>query len=283
MSSPAVTIVKFGGSLLEEEAPRREALDAFSRIAGPRVLVHGGGKAATALATRLGIPTRIVDGRRITDRDMLDVVVMVYGGLVSRTLVAGLQARGCNACGLSGADLDLIRAERRPVREIDYGHVGDVRSVNAAALRTLLTQDVVPVLAPLTHDGAGGLLNTNADTIAAAVASALAAHGPVHLLYCFDHAGVMGEKDTVLPYITPEIAGVLTSRGVIGTGMLPKLENAFDALRAGASRVAICGVEGLSAAAYATEATDGPAPTDGPAWMEGPARTEGPAWTEVRL
>lgn len=265
MSSPAVTIVKFGGTLLEEEAPRRKALEAFSRIGGARVLVHGGGKAATALAARLGVSTRLVDGRRITDRDMLDVVTMVYGGLVSKTLVADLQARGCNACGLSGADLDLIRAERRPVREIDYGHVGDVRSVNATALWSLLEQDIVPVLAPLTHDGAGGLLNTNADTIAAAVASALATHGPANLLYCFDHAGVMGEKDTVLPYITPAIAGELTSRGVIGTGMLPKLENAFDALRAGASRVAICGVEGLSAAA----ASDAP--------------SEGSVWTEVRL
>jgi acetylglutamate kinase len=140
-----------------------------------------------------------------------------------------------------------------------------VRSVNTSALRALLEQDVVPVLAPLTHDGAGGLLNTNADTIAAAVASALASHGPVHLLYCFDRAGVMGEKDAVLPYITPTIAEELTSRGVIGTGMLPKLENAFDALRAGASRVAICGVEGLNAAAV----------SDAP--------MEDTAWTEVRL
>jgi acetylglutamate kinase len=275
MSSPAITIVKFGGSLLEQEDRRREALDAFSRIVGPRVLVHGGGKAATALAARLGIPTRMVDGRRITDREMLDVVVMIYGGLVSKTLVAELQARGCNACGLSGADLDLIRAERRPVVDIDYGHVGDVRAVNATALRTLLAQDVVPVFAPLTHDGAGGLLNTNADTIAAALASALEPHGPVHLLYCFDHAGVMGEKDAVLPYITPAIARELTARGIIGTGMLPKLENAFDALRAGASRVAICGVEGLNAAASATEAFATEASAT--------EATDESAWTEVRL
>ncbi|MFZ1730097.1 MAG: acetylglutamate kinase [Bacteroidota bacterium] len=249
MSESAVTIIKLGGNILDDIAKRREALENVARVKGNRILVHGGGNAATALAGRLGIVPQMVDGRRVTDHDMLEVVTMVYGGLVNRTVVAELQALGCNACGFTGADLDLIRARRRPVAEIDYGHVGDISKVNAAALRTLFEQGVTAVLAPLTHDGEGGLLNTNADSIASAVASALSAADGMTLLYCFDRGGVLGRDGSILPIINPQLAEGLAADGVISSGMLPKLHNAFEALRAGVERVMLCGAGDIPAAA----------------------------------
>ena len=180
-----LTLIKVGGKIVEEEASLRQLLADFAQIAGHKVLVHGGGRSATALAARLGIESRMVNGRRITDADMLRVVTMVYGGLVNKQVVAGLQALGVNALGLTGADMDYMRSAKRPAGEVDYGFVGDVRQVNAALLADLISRGVVPVLAPLTHDGQGHLLNTNADTIAAEAAKALARHFEVTLMFCF--------------------------------------------------------------------------------------------------
>lgn len=246
MPRPTVTVVKFGGSLLEDERLRTRALDAFASLRGHRVLVHGGGNAATALARRLGVESRMVDGRRVTNREMLDVVTMVYGGAIGRGLAAALQSRGCDAVSLTGADFALVRAERRPVVDgTDYGYVGDVRAVRGDMFARLLDSGAVPVIAPLTYDGAGGLLNTNADTIAAAVAAALTEHMDVTLCSCLDRAGVTGEDGQVLPELTPGMADDLLRRGVISAGMMPKAHNAFHALRSGARRVLICGLEGL--------------------------------------
>ena len=245
MKAGPLTIVKIGGALLENTASRGRALDAFVSIPGARVLVHGGGAAATALAARLGLPTHMVDGRRVTDRDMLDVVTMVYGGLIGRTVAAELQARGCNAVSLSGADLDILRARRRAAGAVDYGFVGDISRVGAGMLRTLLDLGAVPVIAPLTHDGHGALLNTNADTIAASVASVLAPERPVSLYYCFDRDGVLDDEGRVLSSLTPGEADRLQHAGTISSGMLPKISNAFDALRAGVDTVLFCGLDGL--------------------------------------
>lgn len=246
MSRPTVVLVKFGGALLEDETLRARALDAFASLRGHRVLVHGGGAAASALAERLGVESRMVDGRRVTSREMLDVVTMVYGGSIGRGLAAALQARGCDAVSLTGADFGLVRADRRSAAGgTDYGYVGDVREVRGGMLARLLDSGAVPVIAPLTYDGAGGLLNTNADTIAAAVASALASEMDVTLCYCFDRAGVTGEDGRVLPELTPGMAHDLLRRAVISAGMMPKAQNAFDALRAGTRRVLIIGLEGL--------------------------------------
>jgi acetylglutamate kinase len=161
-----LTIIKVGGKVVEEEDSLNSLLDQFNKISGNKLLVHGGGRTATEIAKRLGIETKMVDGRRITDADMLEVVTMVYGGLVNKKIVAGLQARGMNAIGLTGADLGLIKAHKRPVQEVDYGFVGDVDDVNAAELGMLINENVIPVIAQLTHDASGQLLNTNADTIA---------------------------------------------------------------------------------------------------------------------
>lgn len=253
MNARTATIVKFGGSLLEDAGRRRAALTQFARVEGPRVLVHGGGQAATVLGERLGVAPRIVDGRRITDRETLDIVTMVYGGLFNRTIVAELQALHCRTCGVAGADCDILRAERRPVRNIDYGHVGDITRVNPGPLIAFLEQGIIPVIAPLTHDGGGGLLNTNADSIAGAVAAALTGSREIALVYCLDRPGVGDADGKTLRRITPEMAEEHRARGVITSGMLPKLENAFAALRGGVSRVVICGIGGLIAAANGDE------------------------------
>ena len=170
-----LTVIKVGGKIVEEEATLYKLLDDFAAIEGYKVLVHGGGRSATKIAARLDIESKMINGRRITDAETLKVVTMVYGGLVNKNIVAGLQARGVNALGLTGADMDVIRSVKRPVKEVDYGFVGDVRQVNAAFLADLIHKGVVPVMAPLTHDGEGHMLNTNADTIAGETAKALAA------------------------------------------------------------------------------------------------------------
>ncbi len=237
-----LTLIKVGGKIVEEEASLRQLLADFAQIAGHKVLVHGGGRSATALAARLGIESRMVNGRRITDADMLRVVTMVYGGLVNKQVVAGLQALGVNALGLTGADMDYMRSAKRPAGEVDYGFVGDVRQVNAALLADLISRGVVPVLAPLTHDGQGHLLNTNADTIAAEAAKALARHFEVTLMFCFEKKGVLADErddNSVIPHLDPATFKACVERGTIQGGMIPKLENAFEALRAGVKRVVI--------------------------------------------
>lgn len=243
-----LTIVKVGGKIVENPDSLQRLLDDFAHMDGLRVLVHGGGRSATALAARLGIESRMVNGRRVTDKDMLEVVTMVYGGLVNKNIVAGLQAAGVKAIGLTGADMDVIRSVKRPVKEVDYGFVGDVQRVDAGVLCHLLGQGAVPVMAPLTHDGAGHMLNTNADTIAGKTALALASHFDVTLVYCFEKKGVLmdeNDDDSVIPVITPELFRQYVQQGIIGGGMIPKLENALAAVAGGVEKVIITAAEEL--------------------------------------
>lgn len=193
-----LTVIKVGGKIVEEETTLSRLLADFSAIEGYKLLVHGGGRSATKLAARLGIESKMVNGRRITDAETLKVVTMVYGGLVNKNIVAGLQARGVNAIGLTGADMNVIRSVKRPVKEVDYGYVGDVEKVNADFLATLIRQGIVPVMAPLTHDGQGSMLNTNADTIAGETAKALAPLFDVTLVYCFEKKGVLRDEMTMI-------------------------------------------------------------------------------------
>ena len=235
-------VIKVGGKIVEEEDSLKQLLQDFAAIDGYKVLVHGGGRSATKLAERLGIESRMVNGRRITDAETLKVVTMVYGGLVNKTIVARLQALGVNALGLTGADMNLMRSDKRPVKEVDYGFVGDVKEVNADLLAELIRQGIVPVLAPLTHDKQGNLLNTNADTIAGEAAKALAKHFDVTLTYCFEKKGVLLDEhddESVIPAIDRAAFQRYVAEGVIQGGMIPKLENAFEAIDAGVSQVVI--------------------------------------------
>ena len=237
-----LTLVKVGGKIVEEPETLKQLLTDFSKIEGHKVLVHGGGRSATAIAAKLGIESQMVSGRRITDEETLKVVTMVYGGLVNKQIVAGLQAIGVNALGLTGADLNYMRSEKRPVKDVDYGFVGDVKEVNAVILANLIAQDVVPVLAPLTHDKAGNMLNTNADTIAGEAAKALAKHFDVTLMFCFEKKGVLmseTDDDSVISEITPALFEKYVADGIIQGGMIPKLENSFEAIHAGVKEVVI--------------------------------------------
>ena len=237
-----LTLIKVGGKIVEEEATLRRLLDDFAAIGGHKLLVHGGGRSATRLAEQLGIESRMVDGRRITDAETLRVVTMVYAGLVNKNIVAGLQARGVNALGLTGADMNVIRSAKRPVKEVDYGYVGDVERVDATLLADLIARGVVPVMAPLTHNGRGNLLNTNADTIAGETAKALAPLFDVTLMYCFEKKGVLRNADneeSVIPRIDRPAFEALTADGTIAGGMIPKIENALAAVDAGVKRVII--------------------------------------------
>lgn len=237
-----LTLVKVGGKIVEEPQSLKQLLADFSKIEGHKVLVHGGGRSATALAAKLGIESTMVNGRRVTDEETLKVVTMVYGGLVNKQIVAGLQAISVNALGLTGADLNYMRSEKRPVKDVDYGFVGDVKKVNAEILSDLILKGVVPVLAPLTHDKEGNLLNTNADTIAGEAAKALAKHFDVTLMYCFEKKGVLiseTDDESVIPEITPNLFQKYVKDGIISGGMIPKLENAFDAINAGVKEVVI--------------------------------------------
>ena len=239
---PSLTLIKVGGKIVEEASSLQRLLTDFAAISGHKLLVHGGGRSATRIAEQLGIESRMVDGRRITDAETLRVVTMVYGGLVNKNIVAGLQARGVNALGLTGADMDVIRSVKRPVKDIDYGYVGDVERVDARLLGDLIARGVVPVMAPLTHDGAGNLLNTNADTIASETARALAARFDVTLIYCFEKKGVLrdpDDEDSVIPSLNRRSFEALTADGTIAGGMIPKIENALAAIEAGVKRVII--------------------------------------------
>ncbi len=242
-----LTIVKVGGAVVEDDAQLSQLLADFTAIEGPKVLVHGGGRRATAIAAQLGIETHMVEGRRITDEDMLRVVTMVYGGLVNKTVVARLQALGANAIGLTGADAGIILSERRPpVKKgdatVDYGFVGDVRRVDATMLSRLIDSGMMPVIAPLTHDGQGHMLNTNADTMASETAKALATRYDVTLIFAFEKPGVLRNADddsTVIPIIDHQAFETYKADGTISGGMLPKIENALKAIDAGVGRVVI--------------------------------------------
>ena len=237
-----LTIVKVGGGILEDTESLDAFLKDFSLIAGRKVLVHGGGRSATKLAERLGVESKMINGRRITDAETLKIITMVYGGLINKNVVAKLQALKLDAVGMTGADKNIILSQKRPVKEVDYGYVGDVKEVNANALFDLLSQGISPVLAPITHDGKGNLLNTNADTIAGETAKALAYNHQVRLIYCFEKPGVlMDEKDdtSIIPNLNQELYKEYKEQGIITGGMIPKIDNAFDALSAGVKEVII--------------------------------------------
>ena len=237
-----LTVVKVGGKIVEEEATLHQLLHDFSAIEGYKVLVHGGGRSATKLASQLGIESKMVNGRRITDAETLKVVTMVYGGLVNKNIVAGLQALQVNALGLTGADMNIMRSEKRPVAEVDYGFVGDVKEVNADLLASLIRQGIVPVLAPLTHDKEGHMLNTNADTIAGEAAKALAKYFDITLMFCLEKKGVLmdeNDDESVIPEIDRNAFEKYVEEGIIQGGMIPKLENAFQAIDAGVRQVVI--------------------------------------------
>ena len=238
-----ITVIKVGGAVVEDEAQLTQLLQDFSAIEGRKVLVHGGGRRATKVAAQLGIETQMVNGRRITDASMLEVVTMVYGGLVNKNVVARLQAQGIDALGLTGADIDVIRSHKRPLKNgVDYGFVGDVDRADGDKLHTLIEAGIVPVMAPLTHDGMGNILNTNADTIAGETAKALAKHYDVTLVFCFEKKGVLSNPDddeSVIPTITRADFDRYVADGTISGGMIPKIENAFNAIDAGVGRVVI--------------------------------------------
>mgnify|MGYP002623395427 CR=1 FL=1 len=269
-----ISVIKVGGAVVEDPEQLTILLDDFVRLKGPKVLVHGGGRTATTLAKQLGIESRMVGGRRITDDEMLRVVTMVYGGLVNKNIVAQLQARDVNTLGLTGADMNLIRAHRRPVTTegIDFGFVGDVDCADGTRFAELLASGITPVIAPLTHDGEGHLLNTNADTMAQIVATALAAvrtlvatspsslspppcdsvagglPAGVSLTFCFELPGVLrdpADPASLIPRITEADFRALVADGTISGGMIPKLENAFSALHDGVSSVRITHISDL--------------------------------------
>ena len=238
-----LTIVKVGGAVVEDEAQLAQLLKDFSAIPGRKVLIHGGGRRATQVAASLGIESKMVGGRRITDAEMLNVVTMVYGGLVNKNLVARLQANGVNALGLTGADIDVIRSHKRPLKDgIDFGFVGDVDRADGQMLSRLIEAGITPVMAPLTHDGQGHILNTNADTIASETAKALAPFYDVTLIYSFEKKGVLSNPDddnSVIATINRADFERYKADGTISGGMLPKIENALSAIDAGVSQVII--------------------------------------------
>lgn len=246
---PTLTLIKVGGGVVETPPQLKALLTQFSHIKGYKALAHGGGRSATVLAEKLGINTQIINGRRITDRETLQVVTMVYAGLVNKNIVAALQALHINALGLTGADMDYMQSTKRPPTPIDYGYVGDVKKVKADTLAQLIHQDIVPILAPLTHDGKGNLLNTNADTIAAEAAKAFAKHFEVTLIYCFEKKGVLldpQDDDSVITHITPQTYTDFLDKKIIQGGMIPKIDNAFDALENGVQSVIITHADQLT-------------------------------------
>ncbi|HWK98425.1 MAG TPA: acetylglutamate kinase, partial [Parapedobacter sp.] len=238
MATDKLWVIKIGGNIIDHPEGLSRFLDRFASLRGHKVLVHGGGKIATRLAADLGIEATLVAGRRITDEAMLRVVTMVYAGLTNKQIVAGLQARKCNALGLSGADGNSIKTVKRPVKDIDYGFVGDILpgSVDDDVIAAFLEKGLIPVFSAITHDGKGYLLNTNADTIAAALAVALSSRYETSLVYCFEKRGVLrdvDDDDSVIQEITRTEFEDLQASGAVADGMVPKLHNAFDAIAKG--------------------------------------------------
>jgi len=236
-------VIKIGGNVLDDEKSLRTFLKDFASIQEPKILIHGGGKIATKLGEQLGIESHYVKGRRITDAPTLDLVTMVYGGLVNKQIVAQLQSLHCNAMGLTGADGNMIKAVKRPVGEVDFGFVGDITadSVNSTLLYFLLKQNVIPVFAPLTHAN-GVMLNTNADTIASVLAISLSKHFDTRLIFCFEKTGVLRDvkkEDSVITNLNKATYEKLLNEGSFHDGILPKLENAFAAITSGVKEVLI--------------------------------------------
>lgn len=244
-----LTVVKIGGNIIDHPERLQAFVKRFANLSGPCILVHGGGAIATKMGDRLGIAPNYVNGRRITDAETLEVVTMVYGGLVNKQIVAKLQAAACNAIGLSGCDGGVLQAHKRPVREIDYGFVGDLDedAVNVPMLASLLELGLTPVFAPLSYSE-GGLLNTNADTIAQEVAKAMSSRYAVQLIYCFEKAGLLADPaddQSVIASVNEASFKTFTAKGIVSGGMIPKLENAFAAIHAGVQKVSIGQAENL--------------------------------------
>ncbi|SFD11218.1 acetylglutamate kinase [Algibacter pectinivorans] len=235
-----LSIVKIGGNIIEDENALQAFLKLFSNLEGKKILVHGGGKRATHIASKLGIESKMVNGRRITDAETLEVITMVYGGLVNKNVVAKLQALNTNAIGLTGADVNSIQSDKRPVKDIDFGFVGDVKAVAHNSIDKLIQADFTPVFCAITHDGNGQLLNTNADTITSQVAVGMSALYNTSIYYCFELNGVLediNDKNSVVKLINAKTYQDLLAKGIIADGMLPKLENCFDALRGGVNSI----------------------------------------------
>jgi acetylglutamate kinase len=246
-----LTIVKIGGNIIDNSQKLHQFLLDFTAMPGKKILVHGGGKIATELGISLGIEPKMVDGRRITDIQTLRVVTMVYAGLINKNMVAQLQAKGCNAIGLTGADGNIIKAVKRPVKTVDYGFVGDLdeNSVSSETLNSLLKSDLIPVLCAITHDGETQLLNTNADTIASAVAVAMSSLYDTRLVYCFEKKGVLRDvedEDSLVKEIKLDEFEDLKEQGIVSGGMIPKLHNAFEAIKQGVKAVYIGKADELS-------------------------------------
>ena len=249
MIKESLNIIKVGGAVVEDEKSLSGLLMSFSSLHGKKILVHGGGKIATEMAGKFGVETQMIDGRRITSAEMLKVVTMVYGGLVNKTIVARLQALGVNALGMTGADMNIIMSVKRPVELVNFGYVGDVKYVNTRALVSLLEAGAVPVLAPLTHDKEGSMLNTNADTIASSVARALAEKYSVTLTFCSSIPGVLkdlADPTSLIKTVAKKDFEPMVTDGIISEGMIPKLQNAFDAINDGVSKVVITSPSDLS-------------------------------------
>lgn len=239
-----INVVKIGGNVIDNADALERFVNDFAKLPAPKILIHGGGKLATRLSEKLEIPTQMIDGRRVTDRDTLDVVTMVYAGLVNKQIVAKLQAVGCNAIGLSGADANVIPAVRRSPIPVDFGFVGDINAdnINADFIATLLKAGVTPVFYAITHDAKGSLLNSNADSVASAVAVASATIAPTYMHFCFEKLGVMrdiNDEASVIKEIVPESYRELREAGVVNKGMIPKIDNAFSAVKAGVKSVTI--------------------------------------------
>jgi len=243
-------VIKIGGNVIDDEKLLFSFLHDFTSVPEKKILIHGGGKIATELSKQLNIEPKMVEGRRITDADTLKVVQMVYGGLINKNITARLQSMACNAIGLTGADADIVQAGKRPVKDIDYGFVGDVQKVNAEKINALLDSGFFPVIAPLTHDGKGQILNTNADTMASAISVAMAKVAEVNLVYCFEKPGVLKnveDENSVIRKMNFSDYEKYKSGGIISKGMIPKLDNAFEAIKQGVRSVTICHAKELKA------------------------------------
>lgn len=245
-----INVVKIGGNVIDNPEALAAFLSNFSRLEGKKILVHGGGKEATRIGESMGIKANMIDGRRVTDRATLDIVTMVYAGLINKRIVAMLQGFGCNAVGLTGADGNVIPATRRPSEPIDYGFVGDIdpAKVNDRFIASLLEGGAVPVFCAICHDCNGTLLNCNADTIASSVALAASRIGVTRLTYCFEKPGVMSDvndEDSVIPLVTEDSFERLKEEGIVAAGMLPKLQNALKSAREGVAEVRICRADDL--------------------------------------
>lgn len=237
-----LSVVKIGGNIIEDVQGLSHLLEFFSKIEGHKILVHGGGKKATEIGNKLGVEAKMTNGRRITDAQSLDVAIMVYGGLVNKKIVAQLQALHCNTIGMSGADGNSIIAHKRPVKETDFGLVGDVDSINSNNIASLLKAEFTPVFCALSHDGKGQLFNTNADTIAAELASGMSNEFETTLYYCFEKKGVLqsiDDENSVIQHIDSKKYKELIAKGTIADGMLPKMHNCFQALQNNVKQVCI--------------------------------------------